>query len=192
VREERCLEPIAQCLIRTLVVPKIYFQRTWPPLLGFERGEPRHQIDILAIDRAGTGDVHAVEVKLKLREALTTGVKALRQEQATSQALRGLGRQLGGGAKTVRQVPAHYLWVAYQGDGLNPEDDEAELMLLSETPLLPPSGMGRIGVIEVVRMADLNLGAKIRLRAERFQTPNLDRYVASFVRSEKADIEFKG
>jgi len=167
VREDRCLEPIAHCLIRTLVVPKIYFNRNWPPFRGFER-RPQTSIDVLAIDRAGTGDVHAVELKFTLREALTKGVKA------------------------VSQVPAHYLWVAYQGSGLNLEDGGAELMLLSETPLLPSSGMGRIGVIEVVSMVDLNLGAKIRLRAERFKTPDLERNIASFVRREKADIEFKG
>ena len=55
VREERCYEPIAKCLIRALIVPKIYFERIWP-LSGFS------PIDIIAVDRAGTGYIHVVEV----------------------------------------------------------------------------------------------------------------------------------
>lgn len=181
VREDRCLEPVARCLIRTLMVPKIYFEKSFPQiivaLLAGPKRTKRH-VDIVAIDRAGTGDVHVVEIKNTLRAALNEGVNY------------------------IKTMPAHYKWVAYQGAGLMPEDHEAELELLSERPLLPESGMGRIGVIEVIRMADnilganvkLNLGANIKLKAERFkiEKAGFENTVAAFVKRTKADIEFKG
>lgn len=160
VREERCYEPIARCLIRALIVPKIYFERIWP-LSGHSR------IDIIAVDRAGTGDIHVVEVCKTLNEALTKGVTI------------------------IRDVPAHYHWVAFQGEGLLPHDGDAELKLLSEEPLLPESGMGRIGVIEVIRMASNDLGANFKVKGERFRTEEISMLIEEFVNHEKADIEFK-
>ena len=138
----------------------------------------RRKADIVAIDRAGTGDVHVVEIKSDLSAALSEGVSY------------------------IKTIPAHYKWVAYQGAGLMPVDDKGEMALISEMILLPERGMGRIGVIEVVRMADnilganikLNLGANIKLKAERFKIEKADfeNIVAAFVKRTKADIEFKG
>lgn len=163
VADKRCLEPVAQCLIRALMLPKVYFERVWPP----PKGRRSARVDIVAIDRDGTGDVHVVEVKRSLRDALAGGVEA------------------------IRDVPAQYRWVAYQGEGLLPPDGKAELAMLSEKPLLPESGMGRIGVIEVVRMSSGDLGARIRREAERFQPGDIDADIQAFLRQEKPDIEFK-
>lgn len=163
VVDERCLEPVAQCLIRALMLPKVYFERVWPP----PSGRRSARVDVVAIDRDGTGDVHVVEVGQSLRDALSDGVKA------------------------IRDVPAQYRWVAYQGEGLLPPDDEAELAMLSEKPLLPEAGMGRIGVIEVVYMSSGDLGARIRLKAERYQPGDIDADIQAFLRQEKPDIEFK-
>lgn len=160
VRVERCYEPIASCLTRMLIVPKIYFERNWP-------GEGDSRIDIIAVDRAGTGDIHVVEVKPSLNVALTKGVEFL------------------------RNIPAHYRWVVYQGEGLRPSDDEAELNLSSEEFLYPEEGMGRIGVIEVVKIYGNDLGARIRVKAERFKPEHIWHLIEEFVKREEADIEFK-
>jgi|GEM_PF-3507478 len=160
VREERCYEPIARCLIRSLIVPRIYFERIWPRSGG-------SRIDIIAIDRAGTGDIHVVEVCKTLNESLTEGVEI------------------------IAKIPAHYRWVAFQGEGLLPHNEDAEFKLLSEEPLLPETGMGRIGVIEVIRMARNDLGANIKVKAERFQVKDISTLIEKFVNHEKADIEFK-
>ncbi|MCK4351898.1 hypothetical protein KAW65_00640 [candidate division WOR-3 bacterium] len=162
MREERCYEPVARCLIRALIVPKIYFERVWPK-------SDHSRIDIVVVDRAGTGDIHVVEVCRTLNEALTKGVRA------------------------ICNVPTHYRWVAFQGEGILPHNEEAELKLLSEEPLLPESGMGRIGVIEVIRtgLAGNDLGANIKVGAERFRVGDISTLVEEFVNHEKADIEFK-
>ncbi|MFH1562792.1 MAG: hypothetical protein ABIF11_05175 [Nitrospirota bacterium] len=160
VREERCYEPVARCLIRTLIVPNIYFEQTWPM-------SDHSQIDIVAVDRAGTGDVHVVKVCETLNEAITKGIE------------------------TIGKVPAHYRWVAFQGEGFLPHDEDAEFKLLSEEPLLPESGMGRIGVIEIVRMVKNDLGANIKLKAERFRVKDISGLIKDFVEHAEADIEFK-
>ena len=51
--EHRGREAVADCLIRDLMVPNIYFDANWP--------NAQLQADVLAIDRAGTGDVHVVQ-----------------------------------------------------------------------------------------------------------------------------------
>lgn len=160
VRGERCCEPIASCLTRMLIVPKIYFERNWPRGSDF-------RIDIIAVDRAGTGDIHIIEVKPSLDVALTNGVEF------------------------IRNIPAHYKWIAYQGEGLQPSDDEAELKLLSEESLYPEEGMGRIGVIEVVKMYGNDLGARVRVKPERFKPNHIWHLIEKFVKREEADIEFK-
>lgn len=160
VRDDRCMEPVAQCLIRILSVPKVYFDRMWPR----ENGAP---VDIVVIDRAGTGDLHIVKVCRTLNDALETGVAA------------------------ALDIPAHYRWVCYQGEGLFPHDEESELKLLSEEPLLPETGMGKVGVIEVVRMMRNELGANIHAKAERFAPYDIYPSIEDFEFSEKPDIEFR-
>jgi hypothetical protein len=61
--ELRALDPVARCLIRRLIVPRIYFEADWPA------DEPVH-VDVLAIDRDGVGDAHLVEVRRNAADAL--------------------------------------------------------------------------------------------------------------------------
>jgi len=53
-REGRLKNAVSEFLQQRLIVPKIFLEAAWPSY--------RH-VDVLAIDRAGAGDVHAVEVK---------------------------------------------------------------------------------------------------------------------------------
>ena len=55
--EGRLKNAVADFLQRRLIVPKIFLDAAWPSY--------RH-MDILAVDRAGTGDVHIAEVKTSL------------------------------------------------------------------------------------------------------------------------------
>lgn len=54
---------VASCLIRTLIVPRIYLRARWP-------GDAEAEYDILAIDRDGQGEAHVVEIKRAAKEAL--------------------------------------------------------------------------------------------------------------------------
>jgi hypothetical protein len=61
--ELRALDPVARCLIRRLMVPRIYFEADWPA------DGPVH-VDVLAIDSDGVGDAHLVEVRRTAADAL--------------------------------------------------------------------------------------------------------------------------
>jgi len=151
--EQRARAPVAQCLIRQLLVPKLYFGAPWPG------GDQR--VDLLAVDRAGVGDVHIVEVKFEAARAL----------QAIPQLL---------------AVPAQYRWIAFFHETVN---NTVEPELMSRRALYPQSGMGRVGVIEVVRMAGDDLGANVLVRPERF--PGSSRpEVSRLLETVPPDIQF--
>ena len=61
--ELRALDPVARCLIRRLMVPRIYFEAEWPA------DRPVH-VDVLAIDSDGVGDAHLIEVRRAAPDAL--------------------------------------------------------------------------------------------------------------------------
>ena len=71
------------------------------------------------------------------------------------------------------------------------EDEATANSLVSQEILYPPDTAGRIGVIEIVEMAGNDLGANVRVKAERFPTPVYD-LAATFVGSHQAHIQFGG
>jgi hypothetical protein len=154
--ELRAQNAVATCLIRQLMIPRIYLEADWP---GFADG----RIDVLALDRDGTGDAHIVEIKTNAADALAL-------------------------VPTLMRAQAPYRWIAFlQGT----EDPAAEALLVSQEILFPPDTPGRIGVIEVVKMAGNDLGANVRIKAERFPTPTYD-IAAEFAGSHKANIQYTG
>ncbi len=151
--EQRARDAVAECLIHHLQVPQIYFEAEW--------GVEGKQIDILAIDKAGAGDVHVVEIK-----AGTVNPRSV--------------------VNRLMNIPAQYRWmVVFRKPG-----QKADPAGKAPSYLYPIEEMGRIGVIEVVRMAGDSLGANIRFKAERFRgnyTPQVD----EFVKKHRPDIEFR-
>src|SRR5437016_6001956 len=101
-------EAVARLFIRTLTVPQIFFEAAWP--------DANTHVDVLAIDRAGSGDLHVVEVRSSV-EKLTTA--AIRQ---------------------LLRVPAHYRWAAVSAVGVNKQS------IRDLTTKLTKSGIGLIGV----------------------------------------------
>jgi len=151
--EARSKEPVSRCLIRHLLVPCVYWDALWPA------SEP--SVDLLAIDRAGTGDIHIVEIKRRAADA----IKAIPQ---------------------LMRRPAHYRWIAFFADTA---DRKIENALLGPRVLFPSEGPGRIGVIEIVRKTVDTLSANIKIPAERFPGA-LDEQAESFKAANKPDISF--
>lgn len=79
--ELRAREAVAAVFVRRLMVPTIYFEPRWP--------DGQHWADVVAIDRAGSGDHHVIEIK---------------QEAAAEHIVRALA------------WPAPYRWFAYSAD----------------------------------------------------------------------------
>ncbi len=55
-QHSRVENAVAQFLSKALIVPKIFFEAQWP--------SRRRRVDVLAVDRAGAGEIHIVEVKV--------------------------------------------------------------------------------------------------------------------------------
>jgi hypothetical protein len=89
--ELRAQDPVAQCLIRRLTVPRVYFDANWP---GF--AEPA--VDLLAIDRDGLGDAHIVEIK----RAAPAALKAIPQLLSAAAPFRWIA--FSRAQRTLRQV----------------------------------------------------------------------------------------
>jgi hypothetical protein len=87
--ELRALEPVTRCLIQHLMVPTVYWEAPWGG----------GKADLLAVDRAGTGDVHLVEIKI----GKTDLDKTICQ---------------------LRKRPADYRWIAYFPEKLQKVDPE--------------------------------------------------------------------
>jgi hypothetical protein len=129
-------EPIARLLSRELILPVVYFDALWPL-------NHTHRVDMMAIDRAGAGDLHVVEVKSSLASLFRYIPELLK-------------------------IPAHYRWLAFDRSKLRSPKDTA--MLLEDERLYPSKDMGRIGLIEVYKMqGGIDLGARVVVRPLRFQ-----------------------
>lgn len=154
--ELRARNPVAGCLIRQLVVPRIYFEADWP-------GLPDMRADVLAIDRDGRGDAHLVEIKRNAADALAIVPRLL-------------------------AARAPFRWIAFLR---GTENEAAALALISQEVLYPKDTAGRVGVIEIVEMAGNDLGANVRIKAERFPTPTYD-WASAFAASHEASIQYPG
>jgi hypothetical protein len=72
--ELRAMDAVAQCLVRRLTVPRVYFEAEWPLADSL--------VDVLAIDRDGVGDTHVVEIKRSATEAMREAARLLTKIQA--------------------------------------------------------------------------------------------------------------
>jgi hypothetical protein len=148
-------DPITRLLSRELILPEIYFEANWP-------AERASRVGIMAIDRAGTGDLHLVEVKPRVSDLF----KVL---------------------PAFLEIPAHYRWLAFDRSRQDPEDIAA---LMEEERLYPIKGMGRVGMVEIFKMQDgIDLGARVIVRPLRFQAQLKDS-IQAFRRSTSPDIDF--
>lgn len=152
--ELRAYDAVAQCLIRRLTVPRIYFDAEWPGLAD-------KTVDVLVIDRDGVGDVHIVEVKRHASDAFRKAPELLR-------------------------ASAPFRWLAFEGKAEIAHNPEA---LKDEEQLYSPTTSGRIGVIEIVENSAGDLGATVKLAAERFPDRTYD-IARAFSDSHKAHIQF--
>ena len=137
----RAKNAVQEFLIRKLLVPKIYLDANW--------GGGR--VDVIAIDRAGVGDVHIVEIMNDLAQA-NLGYAGIPDDTT----IRGLDA-----------IRAHFKYVAIATNSpdfrrFNPN---AEVGLR----LLAPDGVGRIGLL-IVDFSHADVSVEEKLKPERFRS----------------------
>jgi hypothetical protein len=150
----RAQNAVADLLSRQLIVPKVFFEAHWPGR--------RSRVDVLAVDRSGSGEVHAVEVR-RGRD-LKTEVEDL--------------------IARLTQIPAHFRYLALFD---NPKNSRPRSDMLYS-----PDGFGRIGIIEVREDPTRNLDARISVQPERFKLDSsVYKMVDSFTARYPANLEVR-
>jgi len=92
-QEARAKNAVADFLFRQLIVPKVFFDAPWP--------NRNHRVDVLAVDRSGSGEIHVVEVKVG-----TSGLK-----------------DVGAVVADIDRIPAHFKYLAlFDNKNYRPDD----------------------------------------------------------------------
>ena len=149
-KEGRAVNAVAELLRKTLSVPNIYL----------EPRSPKLAVDVLAVDRAGSGDLHGVEIKVRddLRVKNPSNLKALNQQ------IKGRSkRNIAEIRRQLMSLPAHYKYLAVS-------QSDCDLVLTEMEPrLYSPDGIGRIGIISITDQGEEPPRAEIVIAPERFR-----------------------
>ena len=81
-QEARAKNAVADFLFRQLIVPKVFFDAPWP--------NRSSRVDVLAVDRSGSGEIHVVEIKV--------GTNVL--------------KDIGAVVADIGRIPAHFKYLA--------------------------------------------------------------------------------
>ena len=130
-RHGRVVNAVADYLRSQLRVPNVYIE---PSGTGLSR------VDVLAADAAGSGDIHAVDVKVLTAR---TGTMAMRLY-----------------VEMAKTLPAHYKYLAIPRNITN---IEADLRLFSA------DGIGRVGILLISESGDQLPTVELAVRPERFR-----------------------
>jgi hypothetical protein len=182
-REGRAINAVAELLRRKLSVPNIYLE---PP-------SSLISADVLAVDRGGAGDLHAVEIKLagdlNPSEGQWRKPDDLKELQANlnswypkySEKLQGIHEQ-------VMSMPAHYRYLAIPAESFDLAIGE-----LMRFGLWPEDGIGRLGVITIKEKGEESPTAEIAVVPERFRVDpaKLKTIETKFLAKSRPDIEVR-
>lgn len=155
-REGRAINAVADLLRRTLSVPNIYLE---PPTSLISA-------DVLAVDRGGAGDLHAVEVKLlgnapkgsaPRKPTAKDAFVSAHTERERSHLLKNVREQL-------MCLPAHFRYFAIPAESLEVVRDG-----LSRLGLYAADGIGRLGIIAITEKGTDSPTAELAVAPERFR-----------------------
>ena len=165
-KEGRAVNAVAELLRKRLSVPNIYLEPRSPA------------VDVLAVDRAGSGDLHGVEIRLGHdlgRGAVRASVFNGRIEEMCRQ---------------LMSLPAHYKYLAV------PRGAWDYLVFEGLKPVVySPDGIGRVGIIAITDQGEELPSAEIVIVPERFRVDatKLSRIEKNLINNKKVrpDIEVR-
>jgi hypothetical protein len=156
----RAMNAVQEFLVHKLLFPKVYLDADWNG----------NKVDVLAIDRAGVGDVHAVKL-VPWVEGQADDIPGwyMSMERSVQEPMRKLST-----------FPSHfrYLAIVCTEPNRNPWIPGPA----TRSSSLAPDGVGRIGIF-YVDVTEENAEVRILLKAERFRSSKelvelSDRFVA--------------
>jgi hypothetical protein len=170
INEERQLgrakNAVLSFLEQRLSIPKIYIDADWDG----------HHVDVLAINRDGVGDVHAV--LLFTREYFSDGgLNTLGQAEAVVTLI-----------DRFASIPAQYKYIA----ALDPSQQNAPFRLSDVVieKTFAPDGIGRIGFLKIEVPADGDPQTKVEIKPERFRAA-VAKLADEYVQKHEADWEIR-
>jgi hypothetical protein len=155
-REGRAINAVAELLRRTLSVPNIYLE---PPATLIAA-------DVLAVDRAGAGDLHAVEIKLLDKSPKGPAPRRPSPKEAWISATLERGRRevMKNAHRQLMSMPAHFRYLAIPIESFEVLHDA-----LLRFGLYAEDGIGRLGVITITEKGGESPTAEIKFAPERFR-----------------------
>jgi hypothetical protein len=164
-REGRAINAVAELLRRTLSVPNIYLE---PPASLISA-------DVLAVDRGGAGDLHAVEIKFFEKKSI------LGPRTRLLEIIRRVYHQL-------MYMPAHFRYLAVPTSYLDILHGD-----LSRLGLYAQDGIGRLGIITITEKGADSPVAEIALAPERFRVDpaKLKAIETKLLAKSRPDIEVR-
>jgi len=147
----RALNAVAEMLRQRLSVPNIYLEPRSPSIAA----------DILAVDRAGSGDLYAVEIKLENDFEVKSASRNLASHLSAKLLLRK--RRLQEIHEQIMSLSAHFRYLAI-------EREVSDRVIGELGPLLySPDGIGRIGIIVITDRGENPPTAELSIAPERFR-----------------------
>jgi hypothetical protein len=146
-RHGRAVNAVADMLRNRLSVPNIYL-------------EPRSSLikaDVLAVDRAGSGDLHAVEIKFPHFSTMKT--ESITRSRESGVEMRQTSELL----ERLKEQPAHFKYLAMPLG--------VAKLLFRSFDLFSPDGIGRIGIIGITEHDEQPPSAELFSFPERFRVP---------------------
>jgi hypothetical protein len=177
LQKGRAVNAVAELLRRKLSVPNIYLE----PRSSYVR------VDVLAVDHAGSGDLHAVEIKIE-KDFPRNQVKRAANSTDYRSEMANLQKKIRQIHSQILSLPAHYKYLA-----IPIESKELLIGELAPLGLFSPDGIGRIGLIGILDRGDEAPVAEILSAPERFRMDpaKLGNIEAKVLAKVRPDIEVR-
>jgi hypothetical protein len=152
-RHGRAVNAVAAYLRNKLHIPNVYIEPKFTTV--------RH-VDVLAVDRAGSGDLHAAEIKV------LSGTAPLSQLEVS--------------VRQLKDVPTHYKYLV-----LSPTPKINQLA--NRNALFSSDGIGRIGILLLVQEGNALPRIELLVEPERFrvETTGLEK-IEKYLSKAKPDM----
>jgi hypothetical protein len=168
----RAKNAVQDHLIHKLLFPKIYLDANWDGT----------QVDVLAIDREGSGDAHVVRI-------VSARPHFVPPQLGHELTMVSENEEFDQHMVELKAVPAHYRYLAALIAGSRLKDYYAGSKLQQAT--LAGDGVGRIGIL-FLDLTGSDIAVKPIIKPERFRsTPRIIELVDNYVAANQANWELR-